>query len=930
MPDRRFIFPIGVSLFFFLLALLAADRASSLAQDQGSSSQLVTGQTSGNGMAQGLIPQPVTGQTSGPAQGQGAASSLNDETMDAMTARFLSLNPQERKARFDTLNDGQKRAIFDRLDDFKKGELVSALSDDEKVQLFSILGAKEQEKWRAKYPDLFAQTNAGVPSPVPVETPSGLNREAVPPPSRIEDILSGHFPTEISRNLQQYGYDFFDRPVSTFAPVTDVPVGPDYAIGPGDQFTIHLWGKVEESYEAAVTRDGTIVLPRVGSLDVSGLTYAELKKFLYHKFKQYYPDFQMSITMGRLRTVQIFLVGEAKNPGTYAVSSLSTVISALSATGGPDKNGSLRNIKLFRAGRQVVTLDLYDFFIHGLKNKDVRLQPGDTIFIPVLGPVVGVAGNVRRPAIYELRGRETIGDVIALAGGVMATGYLQNVQIERIVNHQRRVVVSFNLDSQNEKSPQDLGMLLHDGDVVKIYPVYQGLRQVVYLEGHVKYPREYELKPGMHIKDIISSYDDLLPDPYLPEAQITRLVKPDLHPETVIFNLGALLSGDESQNLKLEDQDLIKVFSKEEKEELPTVTIEGAVQKPGTYRLLEHMTIKDLIFEAGNLKTSASMKRATLSRLVKGKGGTDVAKIEFSPDRAIGGFSPDNMTLKPDDTVHIREIPLYHQALQRKVYLEGEFRFPGEYTYSAGERLRSVIERAGGLSQTAYPFGALFYRESAKGVQKERLNDYINKLEEDILTTGAQSAETALDKDQAAIMQQALVAKKQLLSKLKQAQPTGRMVIKLQEVLASASSSFNFELRPGDRLVVPKQPEHVNVLGEVYNPTALLAEKGKTVGDYLQQVGGPTDNAEEGQIYVVRADGEVLSKAQEGFFGMAAWDSRNHRWTMGGFDNLKLVPGDTIIVPRKVEKYPWLGLTKDITQILYQIAVTAGVILVVH
>ncbi len=816
---------------------------------------------------------------------------------------------------------------------------VNAVKADDLKRSFPNLSASEKEQLYEALKDKELSTPGALQAPAassaPAETPPSLpeeqakpGKEAAPSPSRIEKILSGQFPTDVARGLKQYGYDFFDSPVSTFAPVTDVPVGPEYAIGPGDQFTIHLWGKAEKSYEATVTRDGTIVLPRVGSLDVNGLTYAELKKFLYHKFRQYYPDFQMSITMGRLRTIRIFLVGEAKNPGAYAVSSLSTVISALSATGGPDKNGSLRNIKLFRAGKEVVSLDLYDFFIRGLKNKDTRLQPGDTIFIPILGPVVGVAGNVRRPAIYELKGHETIGDVIDLAGGVMATGYLQNVQVERVANHQRRIMKSFNLDPSKETAQGSLGTLLRDGDVVTIYPVFKDLRKVVYLEGHVKYPREYELKPGMRLRDVIPSYDALLPEPYLRQAEIIRLVEPDLHPETIIFDLGGLLSGDETQNLELQDLDHVKVYALAEREELPQVTIEGAVQKPGTYRLLDHMKIRDLIFQAGNFKKSASKEKGTLSRLAKGKDGTDVAKFGFSPERAVADLSPDNMALRPDDVVHIREIPLYLEALQRKVYLDGEFRFPGEYAYSAGERLSSVIKRAGGVTGTAYPYGALFFRESAKAVQKERLREYASKLEEDILTLAAQSADTSLDKDQAAILQQTLGAKKQLLDKLKKAQVTGRMVIDLPEVLADASSRFNFELRPGDRLVVPKTPEHVNVLGEVYNPTALLSEKGRTVGEYLQQVGGPTDDAEKDQIYVVKANGEVLSKGQEGFFGMVTWDSRNHRWTMGGFEGLELDAGDTIIVPKKLEKYPWLRITKDITQVLYQIAVTAGVIIV--
>lgn len=907
MPDRRFIMPAVVSFFLFLTVFLASGRGPVLAQDQNSSSQFMTNQPLVSGtQTQGLIPQPVTGQHSESAQGQGRTSSLNEGTMDAMMARFLNLHPQERKAWF------------------------NALSDKEKMQLFSVLGAKEQETWRAKYPDLFAQTSAPVPSPASTEKSAQPSKETAPQPSRIEDILSGHFPTEITRELQQFGYNFFERGVSTFAPVTNVPVGPDYVIGPGDEFTIHLWGKAEKSYQVTVTRDGTIILPTLGSLDVTGLTYAGLKRFLYHKFKEYYPEFQMSVTMGRLRTIEIYVVGEAKSPGTYSVSSLSTVISALCATGGPSKNGSLRNIKLFRNGKLMETLDLYDFFIHGIKDHDMRLQPGDTIFIPVVGSVVGVAGNVRRPAIYELKGQETIGDVIALAGGVLPTGYLQNVEVERVVGHQRRVVKSFDLDAAEAATRKNLGVFLHDGDVVKIYPVYKGVRDVVYLEGHVKYPRGYEWKPGMRIRDVVHSYSDLLPEAYLPEAEIIRLVEPDLQPKIILFNLGAMLSGDQSQNLKLQDLDRIKIFGMAEKEQLPVVTIVGDVRNPGIYRLLNGMTIKDLIFKAGNLNISASRTTATLSRLVEGKNGMDVGKFPFSPEHAMAGLSPDDMLLQPNDVVHIREVPLYHQAMEQKVFLAGGFRYPGEYTYSAGERLSLIIKRAGGLTKDAYPFGAMFYRESAKAVQRERLDQYVNMLQEEVLTLGAQSAETSLDKDQAAILQQTLLAKKQLLQKLKAARPTGRMVIDLTEVLANPSSSYNFELRPGDRLVVPRRPEYVNVMGEVYNPTALLFERGRTLGEYLQQVGGATANAQEDQIYVVKANGEVISKRQEGFFGMASWDSRNHRWTMGGFDSLKLDPGDTIIVPRKVEKYPWLRTAKDVTQILYQVAVAAGVLLRIY
>ena len=383
--------------------------------------------------------------------------------------------------------------------------------------------------------------DAAAAKSAPPEKP--IEKEESKQLSRIELILSGQFPTDISRELRQFGYDFFDPQVSTFAPVTNVPVGPDYVIGPGDSFTINLWGKAENRFDAEVDREGRISLPQVGTVTVSGLRFEELKPFLYRRFKEYHPDFHISVTMGRLRTVEVFVVGEARKPGTYTVSSLSTVITSLYAAGGPSKNGSLRNVQVFRQGEKVKSIDLYDFLVHGAKKDDIRLQSQDTLFVPVLGPVIGVAGNVRRPAIYEMKGGETIRDAIALAGGVLPTGELQNVVVERMVGNRKRVIGSFNLDPSSIKAEEDLKASLQDGDVIKIYPIHGAIGKVVRLEGHVKYPREYEWKPDMRLRDIIPSYSALLPEPYLPQAEIIRLVPPDSHPEIIPFDLGALLSG---------------------------------------------------------------------------------------------------------------------------------------------------------------------------------------------------------------------------------------------------------------------------------------------------------------------------------------------------------------------------------------------------
>lgn len=852
--------------------------------------------------------------------------SFVSEKQDTQDAKEAAL--KQKIEYFKTLDEMNKISYFRRMDKNSQMDFFVRLEKVDQVLIFEHANREEREKWQKAISDFKqADTKPLHPTVPPKKKPQPLLEEA--PLSRIERILSGEFPTEISHKLRQYGYNFFANGVTTDV-ISDelhenVPVDDNYVIGPGDQFSIYLWGKVEKTYPVKVFRDGNIMIPRLGSIQVSGLRYHELKQLLDQRFREYYPEFEMIITMDRLRSIHIYVVGEAKNPGSYTVSTLSTIISALNEAGGPTKNGSLRGIKVFRRGNTVKHFDLYTFFVQGKQIDNIRLMDGDTIFIPVIGPVVGVAGNARRPAIYELAAGETIGDVIDMAGGVLPTGHLQNVVVERIVAHQRRIIKSFNLSQIHAALPNELSMPLKDGDVIKVYPVHTQIRQVVYLEGHVKYPRAYELKNDMRLNNLIHSYDDLLPEPFLPRAEIIRLIPPDLHPEIIAFDLGAFLSGEKHQNLRLHDLDRIIIYAREDKTRKPVVTIHGLVNTPGTYPLLRGMTVRDVIFKAGNFKEGAYLENATLSRTLPTPTGTHTVKIDFSPAKALMDGEEDNLELQSNDAIYIREIPQYSQALERKVYLEGEFVFPGEYTFSEGERLYSVIERAGGMTAEAYPFGAVFQRESIKEIQRLRLEEYVSKVEEDILTLSAQSAETALSNEQAAIIQQTLTTKKQLLAKMKAAKPAGRMVIDLVEVLHVPGSNNNFVLQPEDRLIVGKRPDYVNVIGEVYNPTALFALQGKPVGYYLNQVGGMMDSADKKQTYLVKANGVVISKSQEGFFGIAMWDAGKQRWESGGFNSLDVNPGDTIIVPKKVEIYPWLRVTKDVTQILYQIAIAAGV-----
>lgn len=853
-------------------------------------------------------------------------------SLEERVVAFKWLNRKEKQMVFTGLEDQARVELFSRLDDRSQKLIFRGLEDRTKAKILSGMKQEQRRKWMVRYPGLRLLMSDEAASQDTPKKPSKKLWEKRPTeekeePSRIESVLSGFFPQTIKRSLTQFGYDFFETAPPAFRSLTDVPVGEDYILGPGDSFVIHLWGKVEDEYPVTVSSEGAIMVPRIGSLTVAQLTFKETKQLLNRKFKEYYPQFAMSLTMDRLRTIQVFVIGEVKRPGTYRISGLSTIIDALYASGGPRKTGSLRNIKVTRNANTLATLDLYSFLIDGHKGEDIRLRSGDTVFVPVIGTVAGIAGNVRRPAIYEMKKATTIGELFELSGGVMPTGHLKNIVVERIAQNRRRIIKSFNLEDSDEAGGEQLGGLLMDGDVVKVFPVHRQMRQVVFLEGHVKYPQEYEYRPGMRVGDLISSYDMLLPEPYLQRAEIIRLVPPDHHPEILELNLGALLEGDSSQNTELQDMDRIVVYDITEKMNLPHVTIGGAVRQPGTYRLHQGMRVKDLIFRADNLLPGAFMGKASLARVAVGKNRTDVVTIEFSPQEAISGNPEDDIALKSFDSVYIREIPRYNEAMERKVTLEGEFKFPGEYAFAEGERLSSVIARAGGLTEESYLFGAVYLREDVKSLQKKRIREYVSRLEEEVLTLTSQSAETSLQQDEAEIILKTLTSKKLLLEKMKTSEPTGRMIVDLEKVSFEPNSDHDLKVQPGDRLIVKKRPDYVNVLGEVYNPTALLATGNQTVGYYLNQVGGAADNADEDQMYLVKANGTVISKRQEGFWGIANWDTENHRWSLGSFEDMTVNSGDSIIVPKKVEKYPWLRIVKSITEITFQIAVTAGVII---
>lgn len=760
---------------------------------------------------------------------------------------------------------------------------------------------------------------------------SEISKEVSATPKEERELLSliersffeEKIPQLISREIKQFGYDFFLSKVSSFLPASDIPVGPDYVIGPRDSFTITFWGRVEASFPVEVDRNGEIFLPKVGVLKVWGLTFSQLQKFLFEEISKYYKDFQMNVTMEKLKTIHVFVVGEAQSPGNYVLSPLSTVYHALIAAGGPSKKGTMRNIQLLRNGKVIETIDLYDFFLRGDRSKDVRLQSGDTIFIPIIGPTVGVSGSVKRPAIYELKEPMALKDFIEMAGGVTFHGYLQRVQVERVEAHKKKVVVDFDISLETKTSTPHFSTILQDGDFVKIFPIYHQPENITFVEGHVKKPGSFELKPGMKLSDLIPSFGVLLGEPYLEHAEIHRLLLPEGKLQIISFNLGQLLAGDERHNLLLQNQDRVIIFAQASLKEIPRVSITGEIQAPGKYWLAEKMRVRDLIYQAGNLKRSAYFQEGEITRLIKTEKEVISKVLNINLEEALKENPQHNILLQEDDYLFVRQIPKWY--LNKTISVTGEVKFPGTYTFHKGERLSSVLERAGGFMPEAYLQAAFFTRESVRKVQEKRIRDFIEEQEQEIIIETARVTVAALSKEEAEQRGKALAQRRELVGRLKAATATGRIVIKLMPPEKLKGSEFDLELEEGDALDIPMTPSTVMVMGRVYNPNAILYTKDKPLGFYLNKVGGPAENADEKRIYLVKADGTVLSRTQSSFWGFR-WDAESSRWSAGGFMGAKMDPGDTILVPEKYERIYWGREIKDWTQIIFQLALAAGVL----
>jgi protein involved in polysaccharide export with SLBB domain len=687
-----------------------------------------------------------------------------------------------------------------------------------------------------------------------------------------------------------------------------VPLGPDYVIGPGDSLTIDLWGGITQSFSRVIDRDGHILLPEAGSIQVAGLTLERAQNLIEAALKRQYRDVQVSVTISRLRSVRVYVVGDVQRPGGYDISSLATPLSALYAAGGPTSVGSLRIVHHYRGSQLIETVDLYDFLLHGVQNGSARFESGDTLQIPPAGAQVAVSGAIKRPAIYELKpGESTMTSVLADAGGLTAAASLSHITIERIDPNRQRVTVTLPVgderDPANDQAALDT-FAVRDGDRIHIAPILPYSERAVYIEGHVARPGRLPYTEGMRLSDVLRSYQDMLPEPAA-RGEIVRLIPPDLHAETVAFNVPDVLIG--NADVSLQPFDTIHVFGRYEVD-TPTVTIHGEVLRPGVYPLSQGMTAAQLVRMAGGFKRDALLDSADLtSYRVQGGNRVEGSLATLPIGAAVGGSDPRaDIPLKPGDVLTIHQITGWNDIGQ-SVTIQGQVRFPGSYGFKEGERLSSVLRRAGGMRDTAYPQGAVLIREQVRELEEKSRQELIRQIE---TNSAAARLGPAVATGETGTVQLIKAQQEQAVAQLKSHPPTGRMVIQISADIDSwANTPADIELRRGDVLTIPKRPGFVLITGQVYNATALTFAPGKSASWYLSHAGGTNSTADRKDIFIIRANGEIVG-----------------RHSGGGVLSTRLDAGDVVVVPQKIigSSLLWRNLLTT-AQLASSIGITAGI-----
>ncbi len=684
-----------------------------------------------------------------------------------------------------------------------------------------------------------------------------------------------------STGLKAFGYDLFEGSPESFAPIMDATPPPDYKLGPGDHVLVNIWGRVDMQLELTIDREGKIFVPKVGEIIAWGLTMNEFKRRLNDALSSAYSDYELSLSLGKIRRIKVFVYGEVKKPGGYTLSSLATLFSALYSAGGASENGSLRGIKHIRHNKLLDRIDLYRFLLTGDNSQDVDLQSGDVIFVPVVGTRVGISGEVKRPAIYELTGGEKLRDLVELAGGSTAEAFLQKVEIERVGGDDNRILLTIDLSREHEDKNN---LELADADRVNIPSVFDSIKNTVVVSGHLKHPGRYELEEYMLISDLIDCGELLLGDSYLERANLFRTL-PDMTRQVYAINLEDILNGRDSADFLLRDNDSLVVYSHKEIKRDMRVSIAGAVKRPGTYEYFNDMMLSDLIFLAGNPLKKAYLLRAEIARLDPGK-PADLIFVNLE-DAINASGEEEDLPLEEDDIVYIRSIPGWR--LGESITIEGEVEFPGSYPLiRENERLLDILERCGGPTYNAFIEGLVFVRGSLSSeIERRQIRGILASTEPTVLDSlNRPIPKLNIDADFGQV---------------------NRIVIDIEKLRDKAESTDNLVLRDGDYIYIPPRPSGIQVLGAVASSGTITYKEDKKPKYFVQKAGGFTANAAKKEVRLVKADGRIYSGGK----------------ALGQDVDL----GDIVVVPYKIKKEKeWLRSAASVAGIVTSIATTIFII----
>lgn len=894
-----------------------------------------------------------------------------------------------------------------------------------------------------------AARTSDVPLPEPnveITVPSEIVTQQDSGPSEIEKNVEEDLDSisleeriqnqSVQSKIEQFGYDIFSSSPTTFVPVESIPVPIDYLIGPGDTLIVKIYGALDIEYRLVVTREGQLLIPGIGDLQLAGLTFEEAKLSITEEINRSRVGARSVVTLADLHTIQVLMVGEVSRPGSYTVSGLSSLLNTLITTGGIKRSGTLRNIQVRRAGKIIAQMDIYQLLLTGIDEANIYLRNGDVVFVPPIGQTIGIAGEVQRPAIFELKEEKNISEIIELAGGFLPKADPSKSHIERISDKGSKTLVSVDLNT-------DIGRnsLIKNGDIIRIFPVRNKMDDVVILSGHVLEPGGYQWTKGMRVSDIIKNNQNLIQGVDFRIGMIQRENEIERRVEALYFDLGEILNSSMSHNnLSLKPRDQITIFDTSSSREnivrpfveklkkqatafepaktyslagsfkhhgefplqtgmrlldatvigggiapgidleyalllrtnkqtdevqfikinlrdaynnpsgdhnpilqeqdkiyvfdekvdrsailssdldriktqssygdpSPVVTLAGLGKKSGDYPLTPGMRIKDLISASGGLNEKTFGISGSLSRrtIINGEFSV-VDNFDISLNESAGDGFDSSLILQPYDYLVMREKPEWIEK-PKLVQIEGEVLYPGQYQVQKRETLCSIVNRAGGFTEDAYLFGAVFMRDSVREREQKAIDQLFDELDDTLVDV---HLSPGYSKDSKLPVNQGSDDTYRVIQKLQRKKAVGRMVIDLEKAVTNCSEEYDLVLEDGDRLVVPKFSNEVTVVGQVYHPQSHMFRDDRAALDYVNLSGGTREFAQREHIYIYQANGEIMTSRSQ----LSSWG-----WALAP-SNVKVTPGSTIYVPISIDRINGREFTQSWVDLLFKTVVS--------